>query len=913
MPTYSIKAPNGKTYQIDGPAGASDAQVRQQVLAQFPDAAGGSQPRAKTMTADEIVKMGMGAAQTATKQFTPALRPARAKPSNAVRKAARVAGYSEGAFGIPEHISAAIGYVIPNKYHPTGNPIGDRGEPYDPAKDTYAARLKTVRAVNDYRQAQAPGDALAGNVIGSLNTGLGASRAIAKTGAALASKSVPVINALGKALVASQTLTKGQTAKNVAKLVAGGATGGALQAAGSGEDVKRGAIYGAIAGPASVGIAKVTGFLARPVIDLMHLSSAKNVLRRFTDSTSDDIAKAADDYRAATGAEPTVYELLPLKDRLKIAKAVVGSSAAASERTAQLVTRRAANVGSEMASKAKKVVRPETDRIISLMQQDLAAARTGARPAVPTGAETQAATRAAQSPADLELLRGQEASAIMAPHDNRIIFSGVDELIPQSPQLQANGQVRMMAIDPEVASVIRTVAGSLRLRDPAAGITGREVSDMLTDLRSIASNGGIEGRRAQAAINHIESTIAQRDPQMFADVQRMTAAYADRSRMLEGMTEGARGRTRESVPVTNRGQGQMTANAYDTPEGASGRALGQVNSLTRDLAGRPNEAVNTVGDLAENTQFQKALGANIGAAEADALTAAAQAQGRGIHNLSSVAKESKASDLEGLSLPDVARSLMALSPSSLPGTKFWAMSRLMEFTHLPEGKALAIVERLFSQDPKMVQQGLNLLNSKASNGRRFLIELQASLQGGRLGAAAGQALSVPGAPRAPEDPASETPVEDIAPDEAMPEGGESPYAADLEQIYSAESPEFLDLIDRQFRQESGHRQFGSDGQPLTSSAGAIGVAQVMPGTAPIAAEMAGLPYDEQAYRTDPAYNKMLGMAYMSNMLQRYDGNVALALAAYNAGPGRVDKALSQGDNWFAHLPAETQNYVQAIL
>lgn len=38
MPTYEIRAPNGKTYRIDGPAGATDAQVRAEVLRQFPDA-----------------------------------------------------------------------------------------------------------------------------------------------------------------------------------------------------------------------------------------------------------------------------------------------------------------------------------------------------------------------------------------------------------------------------------------------------------------------------------------------------------------------------------------------------------------------------------------------------------------------------------------------------------------------------------------------------------------------------------------------------------------------------------------------------------------------------------------------------------------------------------------------------------
>ncbi|MCA6237961.1 MAG: hypothetical protein IM651_09295, partial [Phenylobacterium sp.] len=40
MPTYSIKAPDGRTYTIQGPAGATDAQIRAEVLRQFPDAGG---------------------------------------------------------------------------------------------------------------------------------------------------------------------------------------------------------------------------------------------------------------------------------------------------------------------------------------------------------------------------------------------------------------------------------------------------------------------------------------------------------------------------------------------------------------------------------------------------------------------------------------------------------------------------------------------------------------------------------------------------------------------------------------------------------------------------------------------------------------------------------------------------------
>lgn len=113
--------------------------------------------------------------------------------------------------------------------------------------------------------------------------------------------------------------------------------------------------------------------------------------------------------------------------------------------------------------------------------------------------------------------------------------------------------------------------------------------------------------------------------------------------------------------------------------------------------------------------------------------------------------------------------------------------------------------------------------------------------------------------------------------------------------------------------ESGGQQFGKDGKPLTSSAGAIGIAQVMPGTAPEAAKLAGLPWDEARYRNDPSYNKALGLAYFQKQLQDHGGDLAKAYAAYNAGPGRLREAVTkskrEGGNWIDHMPAETQAYV----
>lgn len=115
--------------------------------------------------------------------------------------------------------------------------------------------------------------------------------------------------------------------------------------------------------------------------------------------------------------------------------------------------------------------------------------------------------------------------------------------------------------------------------------------------------------------------------------------------------------------------------------------------------------------------------------------------------------------------------------------------------------------------------------------------------------------------------------------------------------------------------ESGGRQFGKDGLPLTSRAGAIGVAQVMPATGPEAAKLAGLPWDEVRYKNDPAYNRALGKAYFGKKLQDFDGDLAKGYAAYNAGAGAVDKAVvrakaNPGGDWLTFMPAETQAYVK---
>jgi len=114
--------------------------------------------------------------------------------------------------------------------------------------------------------------------------------------------------------------------------------------------------------------------------------------------------------------------------------------------------------------------------------------------------------------------------------------------------------------------------------------------------------------------------------------------------------------------------------------------------------------------------------------------------------------------------------------------------------------------------------------------------------------------------------------------------------------------------------ESRGKQFDKFGAPLTSPKGAIGIAQIMPATAPEAAKLAGLPYDPARLKNDEAYNLALGEAYFNKQLRDFGGDERKAAAAYNAGPGAVRRAIAKGgpNGWINHVPRETQNYVAQI-
>ncbi|MEX1030524.1 MAG: lytic transglycosylase domain-containing protein [Paenibacillaceae bacterium] len=128
---------------------------------------------------------------------------------------------------------------------------------------------------------------------------------------------------------------------------------------------------------------------------------------------------------------------------------------------------------------------------------------------------------------------------------------------------------------------------------------------------------------------------------------------------------------------------------------------------------------------------------------------------------------------------------------------------------------------------------------------------------------------------------------------------------DYDQLINQSSAQYgvdANLIRSVIQTESGYK---SD---ATSTSGAKGLMQLMDTTA------ASLGV-KNSY--DPQENINGGTKFLAYLLQKYDGNERVALAAYNAGPGRIDRLGISNDaqlqEHYDELPQETQNYIRKVM
>ena len=115
------------------------------------------------------------------------------------------------------------------------------------------------------------------------------------------------------------------------------------------------------------------------------------------------------------------------------------------------------------------------------------------------------------------------------------------------------------------------------------------------------------------------------------------------------------------------------------------------------------------------------------------------------------------------------------------------------------------------------------------------------------------------------------------------------------------------------------RQESAFSPSVVSTAGAMGIMQLMPATAVEIARKSGLKRPVRKQLLQPETNIKLGSRYLAGLLDRYKGNRAVAAAAYNAGPSRANRWLKLNpvnpiDIWIETIPYyETRAYVKNVL
>jgi len=140
----------------------------------------------------------------------------------------------------------------------------------------------------------------------------------------------------------------------------------------------------------------------------------------------------------------------------------------------------------------------------------------------------------------------------------------------------------------------------------------------------------------------------------------------------------------------------------------------------------------------------------------------------------------------------------------------------------------------------------------------------------------------------------------------------------VKSVYWHDSRVRLELLHAVIREESRFNQNAK------SNKAAIGMMQVLDGTAKDVGKNAGVNIDTHMMRANADYNIAVGSRYLGEQLEKYNGNPMLAAAAYNAGPARADEWLQQfGDprggrvdpvDWAESVPfKETRDYIQKVV
>ena len=732
---------------------------------------------------------------------------------------------------------------------------------------SYDDALTYWREVNKAERSQS----LTGDITGLVLGGGGAAGA-----GKLAIKGIATVAPkVGNVLQSAVTLREGEKLKNAGKIISTGAAAGAAQAAGEGTDVSEGATYGAVGGAVGGYLgSKLEGAVERGVqmvtkmMPFVKGKTSAEALQIITEklkqdkNTADKVGEIIDEARARgvplaigdTGENirglTSSMARKPGENRTIVMKAVDDRQIAQSERIQDAIERDLGPVG-YVRQMSVDLKKASQERAKPLFDEAWNA------PVDWTKDEGVLLNRILNTPAGKKALQNARTIAGNEMEDAGALGFAVndagDVVLDSVPTFKTLHYVKR-GLDDVVESY------------PKNAITGRPELD---------ENGVAVDKLRRTLVGDLK----ERNPAYRVAME----TYAGDAAMNDALLLGSK--------AVNKNANDILFETKDmTPAELEQYKLGIRSALVDFLDGKPDGA-NQVRALIGSPKKRKALAKIFGGDEGLANfidTLKAEAETFGTYKRAMTGSPTAINEADDKSVETAVDALQAAAQmgngnvTGMIQTLLRARGREEKVSELTRTELAKI---LTEQDPDTIRQILRQVKDEEVRAFRHL------QRGTRYGASAGMGAARDNAP-----PTIDVGTGEIVPTEEPP----GPQSMDV-------SPEFDALASRIEQVESGGRQ------DAISEDGAVGVMQVMPGTAPEAAALAGVPFDEARYRTDPEYNRQLGRAYLAEMLNRFGGDVELAVAAYNAGPKAVQDALAAGSNWKSALPAETQDYLVKVL
>ncbi len=740
---------------------------------------------------------------------------------------------------------------------------------FDDANLPYDERLTIAREENRLNRDKS----LVGDITGLVLGGGGAAGA-GKMAIRGLQRAPGIIQRVGNVLDRATTLQRGQRAANAAKVVGVGAATGAAQAAGEGTDVGEGAAYGGVGGAVGGyvgskignalewGVERVarllptvrgrpTGEAVRIVLDTLEQDglSPEDARRALTEARRRGVPMSLSDVGDNMRGLTAGLANKPGTARTIVRTALEGRQAGQAERIQSSIER---NLGRTAN------VREESNAMIDQARADAGPLydEAYALPATWSNEPGTLLNQLLHTPAGRQAMNRARVIAQNERRDPSALGFDLDGegnvVLQRVPSMQTLDYVKR-SLDDVVEAHRDPVTGRLRLDE-----AGRAINQVRADFNA-------ELRR----LNPVYGNALD--------------AYAGPAGLTNALNRGLR--------FTNKSADDIAAETERmTPAEAQQYALGVRSALARFVEGKTdgaNKAMALVNSPKKRAALVRLFGGEQGFADfmnslADewesaithgyamtgSRTAPLQQEGQNIDQL--VSLFDAGINANNGRFINAAKILLGLRGRADRAGNFTREELARTLTETNPATLDEIMRRIGDEDIQAVQRLQRSLSYGASGGM--------------------------GAARDNAPPTIDVGTGQIVPTEEPP----GPQSMNV-------SPEFDALASRMEQVESGGNQ------AAVSPKGAVGVMQVMPTTAPEAAALAGLEFDEQRYLTDPEYNRQLGRAYLAEMLNRFGGDVELAVAAYNAGPGAVQKALAAGDNWKSALPAETQDYLVKVL